>query len=400
MANSKDFLINGNPQNIPKKKGGDNMFYAASNEQIAQLYPDIINYEPDKVRCIYTHPDTGLTRFFDRIVGYYFSDKPWGLGEAEKVVEGIDQEFVNGNEYLSTNIRNTIKAPEGWTFVSCDYAAQELRLGALNTKGKTFLNAFINGEDVHLSTAKAMFGEEAVKADKKKYRSAAKGLNFSMQYGGSPAGLARQTGMSMEEAQKQYDAYMLAQADHFAVQNAQVNKTHQTLTEYTFFGLPVRLHNYYKSTNYSMVSAGERLAKNHRIQGTGADVLSIAYIKLWKNVFSAVKNIEDYCRFQITVHDEIDFVVRNDVINIIVPKLIENMQLQMPDWEIPLTIGLSFGPTLGTQYEWNYDPKTFAIGLPKLEEPKKPKPEAPKENTDESSLESAGNKLDEFKIEF
>ena len=348
------------------------MFYAAKKEIVEQLFPDIKDLQPEKTRIIYTDQN-GEKRFADRIFGYYFSDKPWGLGEDERVVEGLDQEFVDKETYLSTNIRNTLRAPDGWTFVSCDYAAQELRLGAINTKGKAFLQAFMNGEDVHLSTAKAMFGEEAVKENKKKLRAVAKGLNFSMQYGGSAQGLARASGIPLDEARQQYDAYMLAQADHFSVQNAQVKKTHQTLTEYSFFGLPVRLHNYYKHTdNWSMVSAGERLAKNHRIQATGADVLSISYIKLWKNLFSAITNVEDYVRFQITVHDEIDFIVRNDVIHIIVPQIIKNMQCQMPDWEIPLTIGLSFGPTFGQQYEWDYDPKTFEILSPKLEMPKVP----------------------------
>lgn len=360
------------------------MFYAASIEQIKQKYPELIDYEPEKTRVIYTHED-GTRRMFDRIVGYYFSDKPWGLGEDERLCEGLDQEFVDDSSYLSLNIRNSIKAPDGWTFVSCDYSAEELRLGALNTKGKAFMQAFKNGEDVHLSTAKAMYGEEAVKQNKKKYRSIAKGLNFSMQYGGSAKGLAYASGLTMEEAQSQYDAYMLAQADHFAVQNAQVRRTHQTLTEYSFFGLPVRLHNYYKDKNYTMVSAGERLAKNHRIQATGADVLSIAFMKLWKNIWKGITNPEDYIRFQITVHDEIDFIIRNDVIDILVPKVIECMQLQMPDWEIPLTVGLSFGPTFGQQYEYDYDPKTFKIIGPHLEMPKAPTPkvEEPKEEIKE-----------------
>lgn len=241
------------------------MFYAAPKEWVEQNMPNLAAYQPEKTRIFYPEAD-GQIRFADRIHGYYFSDRPWGLGEDERLVEGLDQEFVDTKSYLSTNIRNTLRAPDGWTFVSCDYAAQELRLGAINTKGKAFLNAFMHGEDVHLATAKAMFGEAAVKENKKKYRSIAKGLNFSMQYGGSAAGLARMSGIPMEEAQAQYDAYMLAQADHFAVQDAQVRNTHKTLTEYSFFGLPVRLHNYYSSPDKSMVSAGERLAKNHRIQ--------------------------------------------------------------------------------------------------------------------------------------
>ena len=160
-------------------------------------------------------------------------------------------------------------------------------------------------------------------------------------------------------------------AEHFAVQNAQVRKTHETLTEYSMFGLPVRLHNYYSADSWSQKSQGERLAKNHRIQATGADVLSIAYIKLWKNVFSKIKNSEDYIRFQISVHDEIDFIIRNDVIHILIPEVIKNMQTQLPDWEVPLTVGLSFGPTFGAQYEYRYDKDTLQIIGPDMSPVKK-----------------------------
>lgn len=896
------------------------MFYTATKDQVEQLFPDLLTIEPGKMRLYYTQPD-GTKRMVDRCHGYFFSDKPWGLDQ-EYLTEGIDQEFVDDQDYLSLNIRNSIKAPDGWTFVSCDYAAEELRLGAINTKGKVFLDAFRHNKDPHLNTALMMFGEEAVHQNKKKYRSLAKGCNsvdalyatedgykklsetdhildlngnkqkfinvveerdmyrlylsngkiidvttnhkykdfgmlypeykevyegmqlgmnriennhfstndtytykftkqikgelvetsynikltrrlgyliglylgdgtlpipsetgtpggmnicchpsnadyvqsimqeykgelsrkvrrednnnfvllwffndpllrfvsehfgrtktkrvselcyqfplefnlgiidglidsdgsvgtdnahfgvnsellarsvanliafvglpakwkettytykgitkpfyyvtledmrytdlhvdykrerlngklnrylsyklydvkdskfngkyydklnlmskgmlkvltcraiekyiptmehnnywpvtidriekirglanimecdthyyvaetfnqpncnFALQYGGSWRAI-QQEGMSDADTQAIYDAYMTAQSDHFAVQNSQVRKTHETLTEYSFFGLPVRLHNYYKSDNYSMVSAGERLAKNHRIQGclkyetkiltdlgyipigelydhyqekyyttkvwtghrwaefvpvykgkhifhklhfdngqilecdgrhkikvftddgyiwkevpylkpgdvvaqsippeeranydinsevyyklkltkvenmheeidtytlavndelhqfdsegiisknTGADVLSISYIKLWNNIFNKIPGIEDLVRFQITVHDEIDFIVRNDVIDIIVPEIIRCMQTQMPDWEIPLTIGLSFGPTFGQQYEFLYDHKTFKVIGPDMSpvEKKENKKEQPKTET-------------------
>lgn len=70
------------------------------------------------------------------------------------------------------------------------------------------------------------------------------------------------------------------------------------------------------------------------------------------------------------------------------PEIIKNMQTQMPDWEIPLTVGLSFGPTFGQQYEFNYDPDTFQILGPKLEIPKKPetKVEEPIEEPQEEKI--------------
>ena len=77
-------------------------------------------------------------------------------------------------------------------------------------------------------------------------------------------------------------------------------------------------------------------------------------MRLWKNIWKELKNPEDYIRFQITVHDEIDFLIRNDVLQVLVPKIINCMTIQMPEWKIPLSVGLSLGPTFGQQYEWNY----------------------------------------------
>lgn len=355
---NRDFLISGNPQNIPNARGPEVMFYTATKEQVEQLHPDIARTEPNKIRFIYTHED-GTKRLVDRVLDHYFSDKPWGL-ETEYLTEGLFQAFVDDVDYLSLSVRNTIKAPDGWTFVSCDYSGQELRLGAINTKSRVFLKAFLEGKDVHLQTAITMFGEAPVLENKKRYRTIAKGANFGLQYGGSWRVLLNQY-TSEDEAKAQYDAYNLAMADHFAVQNAQVKKTRETHTEYSMFGLPVRLHNYYRSDSWSKVSQGERLARNHRIQATGADVMSIAFIRLWKEIFSKITNAENYIRFQLTVHDEIDFLIKNEVIHTLVPLILKHMQVKMPDWEIPLTVGLSMGPTFGAQYEYKYDQESFKI---------------------------------------
>ena len=193
-----EFLVNGNPQNIPKKKGGNNMFYCISEELAREHYPELVEYEPNKTRCFYTYSD-GVVRWFDRIQGYYFSDKPWGIAP-EMLAEGIDQEFTE--DYLSLNIRSSIKCPDGWSFWCLDYSAEELRLGAINTRGKAFMDAFTSGQDVHTLVGINTFGEEKYFSDKKKYRKIAKILNFNMQYGGTPFGVARMLGVSQEEAKK------------------------------------------------------------------------------------------------------------------------------------------------------------------------------------------------------
>ena len=365
------------------------MFYTATKEQIEQLHPELINYEPNKNRCFYTYPD-GSIRWFDRIMNYYFSDKPWGLGQ-EKLAEGIDQEFTD--DYLSLNIRNSIKCPDGWSFWCLDYSAEEIRLGAINTGCKLYTEAFQAGKDIHTLVGEQTWGYDVYHSDKKKYRKMSKVLNFNMQYGGTAYGAARLLNCSVEDAEKILDSFKSALQDHFGTQEAQVRITHQTLCEHSFFGLPIRLKRYYANPqDRKNVSQGERLAKNSRIQATGADILSIAFMRLWKKIWEELGNPEDYIRFQITVHDEIDWLIRNDVAHILVPKVIECMTFQKEGWAIPLEVGLSCGPTFGQQYEWNYASKEegFKILGPALEDAK---PKVKEEKKEEKIQE-------EIKIEF
>ena len=218
----------------------------------------------------------------------------------------------------------------------------------------------------------------------------AKILNFNMQYGGTAFGAARLLNCSVEEAEDTLNRFKSALQDHFTIQDSQVIKTHQTLCEHTFFGLPIRLHRQYASGSYKEVSQGERLAKNARIQGTGGDILSIAFMRLWKKIWKELEHPEDYIRFQITVHDEIDFLIRNDVLHILIPKVIDCMTIQLPDWKIPLAVGLSLGPTFGQQYEWEYSSKEEGYKLlgPALEEAKPKEAEKPIEKpTEEIKIE-------------
>lgn len=78
---------------------------------------------------------------------------------------------------------------------------------------------------------------------------------------------------------------------------------------------------------------------------------------------------------------EIDFLIRNDVAHILVPKIIECMTLSIPEWPVTLEVGLSCGPTFGQQYEWNYDTKEngYKVLGPALEEAKPKVKEEPKE---------------------
>ena len=130
------------------------------------------------------------------------------------------------------------------------------------------------------------------------------------------------------------------------------------------FGRPRRVAYWMNHPQQSMVAFGKRTAVNTTIQGTGADILKIAFIKIF-NMFYSPKDYRSVVRFLNTVHDEINYNVRKDAISVIVPRLIQCMRLQLPNWEFPMEVGLSVGNRWGQSVDFDFDKTTLEILGPK-----------------------------------
>lgn len=354
-----------NIQNIPKPHV--EMWYYITVKEALQAYPDLIKYmfeEKDGKKVERRDWKYTVTKTVDgkeevteytmtRILDWVFANHPWEIeGVQEYIIEGFQQK---------RNIRSCFLPDEGRYWVSIDYAAEELRIAALVSGEPVWQKVFIEGGDVHESTAKAIWGEENYNRDLRKL---AKGANFGILYGQNEYNFAEKFDGDIEKSRAFLDQYKGSLPVLFRWVNAHQRSSQQRGMITTYFGRPIRTKSYFDSGDYKKAAYARRLSVNATIQGTGADVLKIAFMKLWKQIFSNEEN-RDKVKFLLTVHDEINYQIKKEDVRTIVPMIIKIMRLQLPEWSFPLDVGLSLGNRWGMDFDFVFDTNTFQILHPK-----------------------------------
>lgn len=179
---------------------------------------------------------------------------------------------------LGRKIRRAFVPSEGRVFVGADYSQFELRLAAVLAGDAGLIDDFNSDIDIHTKTAAEAYGIalEDVTPDQRRH---AKVINFGVLYGMSPHGLAAATGMNFMEAKQFIDHYFAVRAPIRAyLDNILTQAREQGYVE-TYFGRR-RPTPDVKSSNYMVRSAAERAAMNMPIQGTEADLMKLAMIRL------------------------------------------------------------------------------------------------------------------------
>ena len=235
-------------------------------------------------------------------------------------------------------IREAFIAKDGYKLISADYSQIELRLMAHAANETEMIKAFNENVDIHSQTASKVFGIPIEDLDSEIRRSA-KAINFGIIYGISAFGLSKQLSCSQSEAKNFIESYF----DQFPkiksfmdemIENAKMNGYVET-----FFGrrIPIKGIN---SKNFQERSFAERQSINAPIQGSAADIIKRAMIKI-NNVFQE-KSIESKMLLQ--VHDELVFECPKDEIND-VSKLIkkEMEQANLPLFPLNVPIVVDFG---------------------------------------------------------
>ncbi|MGI6238213.1 MAG: DNA polymerase I [Christensenellales bacterium] len=200
---------------------------------------------------------------------------------------------------LGRGIRAAFIARPGWLLVDADYSQIELRVLAHISEDATMIDAFLNGEDIHRRTA-AEVNQIAPSDVTGEMRSAAKAVNFGIVYGISDYTLARNLNVSRAQARDYIDRYFarypgvkryMDEIVAFARENGYVS---------TVLGRR-RYIPEIKSENYNMRAFGERCAMNSPIQGTAADIIKLAMIR----VRDRLKDAGLQARLILQVHDEL-----------------------------------------------------------------------------------------------
>ena len=203
-------------------------------------------------------------------------------------------------------IREAFVAVDGCKILALDYSQIELRIMAHLSADESLLNAFARGLDVHRSTAAEVFGTglEEVSAEQ---RRAAKAINFGLIYGMSAFGLGKQLNIGRNEAQQYVDTYF----ERYPGVKRYMEETKQLAREQgyveTVFGRRLYLPDI-NARNGNVRQYAERTAINAPMQGTAADIIKRAMIK----VQAWLVEREPRCKMIMQVHDELVFEVAAD----------------------------------------------------------------------------------------
>jgi DNA polymerase-1 len=227
-------------------------------------------------------------------------------------------------------IRGTVSAQkDGWTLISADYSQIELRVLAHLTKDETLLKAYKENKDIHAITASQIFGVDLDDVTTEMRRTG-KMVNFSLVYGASPYGLSQKLNISFKEAKQFIDRYFKLYKKVEENQENAIKLAKEKGYVETLYGRKRFVKNI-RTGSHDI----KRIAINTPIQGTAADIMKFAMIKVYKN-------LPVYAKMILQIHDEIVLEIPEDKTEEIKKILIENMENAV-ELDVPLKADVSVG---------------------------------------------------------
>ena len=233
-------------------------------------------------------------------------------------------------------IRQAFEAPKGYVLVAADYSQIELRIMAHLSKDKGLLDAFSQGKDIHRATAAEIMSvdEADVTAEQRRH---AKAVNFGLIYGMSAFGLAKQIDVGRKEAQDYINTYF----ERYPGVREYMDKTRELAAQQgyveTLFGRRLYLPEI-NSKNGMRRQAAERTAINAPMQGTAADIIKKAMIKVYQWIQTEATDVT----MILQVHDELIFEVPEAKVD----ELKSNIKQIMEDavkLDVPLVVDAGVG---------------------------------------------------------
>ena len=237
---------------------------------------------------------------------------------------------------LGREIRKMFVAKEDYVLVDADYSQIELRVLAHIANDETMINAFRNNEDIHAVTASQVLGIPLEDVTKEQ-RSSAKAVNFGIVYGIGEFSLAQDLHISVKEAKAYIESYL---EKYHGVRNYMESIKEQAKKDgYVKTMLNrIRYIPELKSPNYNIRQFGERVALNTPIQGTAADIIKLAMVRVDNRLINeGLKS-----KLILQVHDELIVEAHKDEVDKVKQILSEEMQGAM-ELNVPLKVDMSTG---------------------------------------------------------
>lgn len=237
---------------------------------------------------------------------------------------------------LGAQIRKAFTAKEGCVLVDADYSQIELRVLAHLSGDPAMCDAFIKGQDVHTRTAAEVYGV-ALEDVTKEMRSASKAVNFGLVYGISEFGLSRNIGISRREAADFITRYFEKYPGIKKYMDQSVRSGYDTGAAVTIMGRRRALPEL-KASNANTRSFGERVAMNAPVQGSAADIIKLAMVK----VEQALKEHGFRAKLILQVHDELIIEAPKEEAEQVAALLKQCME-QVVQLNVPLVAEVKYG---------------------------------------------------------
>ncbi|MFH0854572.1 MAG: DNA polymerase I [bacterium] len=241
---------------------------------------------------------------------------------------------------LGKSIRSAFIAEKGYKLLSADYSQIELRIIASMAKDEKMIRTFKEGKDIHASTASEIF-KTKLSDVASGMRRKAKAINFGIIYGMGARGLAESADISFEEAQIFIDEYFALYGNVKKFIDHTLRNAHNNGYAETYFGRRRYIPEIASGSPFVKASA-ERMAINHPIQGTSADLIKIAMRKVNEKLFASGLDI----KMLLQIHDELLFEVRSDLVKE-ASEIIKYEMENAAKFEAPIEVDIAVGDNWG-----------------------------------------------------
>ncbi|MBN1151769.1 MAG: DNA polymerase I [Dehalococcoidia bacterium] len=238
---------------------------------------------------------------------------------------------------LGRSIRAAVIAPRGWTLLSADYSQIDLRALAHLSGDKALTAAFLNDEDIHTTTASRVFGVSAQDVTPE-MRRAAKVVNFGVIYGMSDYGLEQATEFNRAEAGLFIKSYF----QQYPGVQRWLEETKAQARDKGYVSTLLGRRRYMpeiRSSNRQVREAAERMAINAPVQGTSADIIKVAMIRIHEEM----QQKKFRSRMLLQIHDELLFESPDDELPAL-SKLVRRLMPGALKLSVPLKVDLKSGP--------------------------------------------------------
>ncbi len=340
-------------------------FNINSPKQLASVLFDDLNLKAGKKRSTSAevleklrseHPiiDCLLAyRKFAKIKGTYIDGLKKHIHEDSKIHTSFNQTMTQTGRLSSSDpnlqnisvrneegreIRKAFVAPDGMVLLSADYSQIELRMLAHMANETHMIDAFNQDEDIHTRTATLIFDCDKEQVDSEKRRQA-KTVNFGIVYGQTEFGLASQLNVSRAEAKEFMNAYFSKYSNIHSYMNQLIDFCKENGYVETLFHRR-RYIPEINDKNFMTREFGKRAAMNAPIQGSAADLIKLAMIR----VDQAMKEARVESKLLLQIHDELIFLVPEKELDQMIELVSETMNHAM-ELMVPLKASIAYGKT-------------------------------------------------------